>query len=169
MDTIKKILHPKDSSVHKTDETTDTVSTQRAEEVGTGTSHHTHNTQREPPFPHETEQQRLNQEAGFDPSQQPQPRAGHHHPRQPVGATDLPPNHKPREHFATAQQQQQQVGGGEGAGVGAAREQEDLVSIGKQVAESGNNFPGTNPHPAHSALGNQSMTGEKGTFMPGRE
>lgn len=48
-------------------------------------------------------------------------------------------------------------------------DREELVNIGKQVAESGNNFPGTNPHPAHSALGNQTMTGEKGSIMPGRE
>src|SRR3569833_36663 len=34
------------------------------------------------------------------------------------------------------------------------------------AAESGNNFPGTNPHPAHSALG--AMSG-RGTVFPGRE
>lgn len=154
MDTLKKIIHPKDHSSH-----TNTSTTAAPSEPTTTAS-----------FPHQQEQDRLNRQAGFDTtdtSHHPQPRAGHHHPRQPVGATGLPPNHKPRQDFVptphqAAQSAQQQPEGGE--------ERLDLdLDVGKQVAEAGNNFPGTNPHPEHSALGNQSMTGERGTLMPGRE
>ncbi len=34
------------------------------------------------------------------------------------------------------------------------------------AAESGNNFPGTNPHPAHTALG--TMSG-RGSVFPGKD
>lgn len=191
MDTIKKILHPKETSSHShpspDDNTTNTT---------TIPSHHNQDHPQSEPFPHEVQQQHLNREAGFptpeahhhNPQQQqeqqpPQPRAGHHHPRQPVGATGLPPNHKPREDFVPAphtssssqhQHQHEQLPAAGAAGTEGLAPQgpgsgEDLVTLGKQIAEEGNNFPGTNPHPAHSALGNQSMTGERGTLMPGRE
>lgn len=103
-----------------------------------------------------------------------QPRAGHHHPRQPVGATGLPPNHKPRSDFvgdgggAGGQQQQQQPAVGV-TGAEAGLEGGDVHRMGKVVAESGNNFPGTNPHPTHSALGNKDAGGASGTLNPGRE
>lgn len=70
------------------------------------------------------------------------PRAGHHHPRQPVGATGLPPNHKPRSDF--------EHGGGHEAGAaaaGAGSGAEGLAAAGRarEIAEADNNFPGTNP------------------------
>lgn len=73
------------------------------------------------------------QNGGDESGEQQQPRRGHHLPRQPVGATGLPPNHRPREDFT-----------GNGVKGSAAGERE---------VESGNNFPGTNPDPEHSASG----------------
>jgi hypothetical protein len=53
------------------------------------------------------------------------------------------------------------AGAGTGAGMGAAEQ----IALAEQtaVAEAGNNFPGTNPHPMHSALGGE------GRAMPGLE
>lgn len=79
-----------------------------------------------------------------------------------MGATGLPPNHKPRSDFT----------GGQAVGVtgaDAGRAGGDVSKMGKVVAESGNNFPGTNPHPAHNALGNKDAQGAQGTLNPGRE
>jgi hypothetical protein len=61
-------------------------------------------------------------------ARQPDINCGHHHPRQPVGATGPPAGHS-----------------GAGAGFGAGTR--DV----RARAEDGNNFPGTNPHPSHSA------------------
>lgn len=165
MDTIKKILHPK---------TTTSEDPTSATAADPNMDHHEHHHQQQTPtnkepFPHEVHRDRLNRKAGFDPTstETPQPRAGHHHPRQPVGATGPPPNHQPRAHFAPTNSSDENR---------RHRQEEELLGAannsnrqGNQAAEEGNNFPGTNPHPAHSALGNQSMTGERGTLMPGRE
>lgn len=164
MDALKKVLHPHSSST--TDKTTHHDSTNLPQDQ----SSHTHpneatlnalgnepnvtGTNRPPP----TED--FSSAQGITENEHPQPRRGHHHPRQPVGATGLPPNHHPREDFT----------GGDTQGAASSGDgRQELVEMGKLVAESGNNFPGTNPHPAHSALGNQTMTGQKGTVMPGRE
>ena len=54
-----------------------------------------------------------------------------------------------------------EAGAGTGAGMGAA---EQIALADKTaIAEAGNNFPGTNPHPMHSALGGG------GRAMPGLE
>ncbi|CAN8103686.1 unnamed protein product [Discula destructiva] len=64
-----------------------------------------------------------------------QPRAGHHHPRQPVGATGPPPNHKPRSHFTGGD-------GGNSADAEAGLEGGDVgdggVATKADVAETGN-------------------------------
>lgn len=142
METIKKVLHPKEST-HQTPNTNDPT-----------TAHHHHNhpssssSQPLPPDARPDQQtlDRLGDEPNvtgtsrppphedFAPSaaaaatttggDQPRINRGHHHPRQPVGATGPPPGHDGAE-----------------AGAHGARAQ----------AEEGNNFPGTNPHPAHSA------------------
>lgn len=168
MDAIKKVLHPHS---HTTDNTN--ASTTSSSEIPP--SAHTHpnaetqaalgdqpnitGTDRNPPteIHHESHEHK-------------QPRAGHHHPRQPVGATGLPSNHKPRSDFVGGgdhQQQQQPAVGVTGAEAGL--EGGDMHSMGKEVAESGNNFPGTNPHPTHSALGNKDAGGASGALNPGRE
>lgn len=165
MDTIKKILHPKSSTT--TEGPPAPTATATAADPNTTTT--TTTTPNKDPFPHEVQRDRLNREAGFDPTstETPQPRAGHHHPRQPVGATGPPPNHQPRAHFAPTNSSDENPRHRQGEELlGAAN---NSNRQGNQAAEEGNNFPGTNPHPAHSALGNQSMTGERGTLMPGRE
>ncbi|KAJ9149418.1 hypothetical protein NKR23_g4385 [Pleurostoma richardsiae] len=77
----------------------------------------------------------------------------------------------PREADAFGQQQ----GGDYAAAGGDAPQQQqqqpaaaggELIEEGKVMAEEANNFPGTNPHPAHSALG--TGTGDRGLMMPGR-
>lgn len=211
MDALKKVLHPKQSL--RSDDADDTVATQRTESPATATAHTHANAETtaalgsEPnvtgtdrPLPKEdfptTSSSHAHAHAhdhAHEHDHRQQPRAGHHHPRQPVDATGLPPNHKPREHFTGGVGSAGQAGtaasasaakpkpppGVTGADAAVANTdmsgleghdgRQELVNLGKVVAETGNNFPGTNPHPTHSALGNQSMTGEKGTLMPGRE
>lgn len=176
MDTIKKVLHPHSHS------TNDTTTTSSSSEIPP--SAHTHpNAETQAALGDQPNITGTDRDVNVPPKSgeihheshdhNKQPRAGHHHPRQPVGATGLPPNHKPRSDF---------VGGGDGAGhqqqpgvgVGvtgaeAGLEGGDVHQMGKVVAESGNNFPGTNPHPAHSALGNKDAGGASGTLNPGRE
>ncbi|KAJ0124848.1 hypothetical protein J7T55_006191 [Diaporthe amygdali] len=125
MDTIKKVLHPKETT-HKTDNTDHSTlpadahpDQQTLDRIGnepnvTGTS-------RPPPkedFP-----------ASTATGDQPKINRGHHHPRQPVGATGPPPGH----------------GGAASAAADAGTH--DI----RRQAEADNNFPGTNPNPAHSA------------------
>lgn len=173
MDAIKKIIHPHQQQSSNSDTTTTTTAPSHthanaATTEALGSEPNVTGTDRQPPTHGDSAQDNNNNIK--------QPRAGHHHPRQPVGATGLPPNHKPREDFINTQQQQQQqheeVGSGgplAGAGVESGQQQLGQQQQHRVVAESGNNFPGTNPHPAHSALGNESMTGEKGSVLPGRE
>lgn len=171
MDTIKKVLHP---NSHNTDNTTTSSSS------GIPSSAHTHpnpETQAalgDQPNVTGTDRHQPASEIHHESHEHKQPRAGHHHPRQPVGATGLPPNHKPRSDFVGEHQQQQEqhqqappppgVTGAE-----AGLESGDVHHMGKVVAESGNNFPGTNPHPTHNALGNKDAEGIQGTLNPGRE
>lgn len=129
MDTLKKVLHP-NQTPHKTDDNTDIANTQDPN----------------PMRPNQQTREVLGSEPNVTGTDRPAPRGGefagqgqgqgqeharisrgHHHPRQPVGATGLPPNHRP---------------------------QEEMEAGRRAAAEDGNNFPGTNPHPGHSALGN---------------
>ncbi|KAF3766188.1 hypothetical protein M406DRAFT_322269 [Cryphonectria parasitica EP155] len=154
MDAIKKVLH------HSTTTTADnTVTAQRTEgdlhanaetTAALGDEPNVTGTDRPEPAA-------AAGAAGEHQHQHQQPRAGHHHPRQPVGATGLPPNHWPREDFTTA--------------AGGEEEQANLTeaAAAAAAAETGNNFPGTNPHPTHSALGNRNASGEAGSVLPGRE
>lgn len=144
MDTIKKVLHKEPT--HQTHNTHDT----------TTTSHHNHPSSlpadarpdqetldrlgSEPnvtgtnrPPPHEDFPSAHNNTAGED---QPKINRGHHHPRQPVGATGPPAGHH----------------GGAGAGAAAAGAGAEAGAHGiRAQAEADNNFPGTNPNPSHSA------------------
>lgn len=133
MDTIKKVLHPnKQTSNDATpSQAAPHTHADAATTAALGSEPNVTGTNR--PIPEEQQQEHK------------KPRAGHHHPLQPVGATGLPPNHRPREDFAHAH------------GDGAA------------AAEAGNNFPGTNPQPTHSALGNESLTGGRGSVVPGQD
>ncbi|KAJ4408947.1 hypothetical protein N0V82_009570 [Gnomoniopsis sp. IMI 355080] len=172
MDTLKKVLHP---TSHATDSSSSAHTHPNAETQAalgdqpnvTGTDRH-----HQPPPPSSEIHHEVHDEHK-------KPRAGHHHPRQPVGATGLPPNHKPRSDFVDDnsgqqqhqhQHQHQQPPAAVGVtGAEAGLEGGDTHRMGKVVAESGNNFPGTNPHPAHSALGNKDAEGAQGTLNPGRE
>lgn len=163
MDTLKKALHPTSKTPHESSSSSPSTAAE---------GNHPNQPTQAPHAETVTEEQQQ--------QQQPRkiPRAGHHHPRQPVGATGLPPNHRPREDF-TGPGADATGGGVDTTGAGAGRRQVegegegegdvDWSAIRKVAAESGNNFPGTNPDPAHSALGNQSLTGQKGSVLPGRE
>lgn len=167
MDTIKKVLHP---TSHNADDDTSS---------GIPSTAHTHpnaETQAaigDQPNITGTDRHQPTSEIHHESHEHKQPRAGHHHPRQPVGATGLPPNHKPRSDFVGEQQQQQQLQQQQQppgvTGAEAGLEGGDVHQMGKVVAESGNNFPGANPHPTHSALGNKDAEGTQGTLNPGRE
>lgn len=137
MDTIKKVLHPKDSTHHKDNhpsqsqqlppnarpdqETLDRIG---SEPNVTGTNR---------PPPHEDFPPAHN--TSTTTGDQPKINRGHHHPRQPVGATGPPAGHG---------------GAGAGAVVSGSDEAGGAHDV-KARAEAGNNFPGTNPDPAHSA------------------
>lgn len=175
METLKKVLHPHSASTtttnpsHPDTDTTDTTTTAHthpdaATQAALGNEPNVTGTDRVAPSSSEIHHESHDHNK--------QPRAGHHHPRQPVGATGLPPNHKPRSDFVHHEEQadgrqQQQTAGVTGAEAGL--EGGDVHRMGKVVAESGNNFPGTNPHPTHSALGNKDAEGVQGTLNPGRE
>ncbi|KAI3395748.1 hypothetical protein diail_916 [Diaporthe ilicicola] len=134
MDKIKQVLHPKEKS-HKTttddhpphQQTPSTLPSDARPNQETldrlGDEPNVTGSNRPPPsedFPTATT-------TGH--GDQPKINRGHHHPRQPVGATGPPPGH----HEATS--------AGEGTGLIDTRVQ----------AEASNNFPGTNPDPAHRA------------------
>ncbi|ROW04031.1 hypothetical protein VSDG_00887 [Cytospora chrysosperma] len=105
MDTLNKVLHPK-QTLHKTDDDTDYAGTQTppshtndpmrpnqetrdaltSEPNVTGTDRPA--PREEFPAPHHSSSEQEAQQA-------PRISRGHHHPRQPVGATGLPPNHRP--------------------------------------------------------------------------
>lgn len=149
MDTIKKVLHPKETAHH----------THNTNEPTTA-PHHQHPSSSSPPLPpgDRPDQETLDRlgsepnvtgtnrpppheefppahhntaaaDAGAATGDQPKINRGHHHPRQPVGATGPPAGH-----------------GGASAG-GAGAEAQDV----RVQAEASNNFPGTNPDPSHSA------------------
>lgn len=151
MDTIKKVLHPKESD-HQTHDTT--------------AHHHNHPSSSSPPLPPDArpDQETLDR-LGSEPNvtgtnrppphedfpsahhntaaatgDQPKINRGHHHPRQPVGETGPPAGHH--------------GGAGAGAGAGAAAAAAGVEGGAHHVrarAEADNNFPGTNPDPSHSA------------------
>ncbi|KUI73618.1 hypothetical protein VM1G_09432 [Cytospora mali] len=111
MDTLNKVLHPK-QTLHKTDDDTDFAGTQtppqppaaepttiedemrpnqQTREALTSEPNVT-GTDRPAPkedFPFHAHEQQQQEEPA-----KPKISRGHHHPRQPVGATGLPPNHK---------------------------------------------------------------------------
>lgn len=140
METIKKVLHPKEPT-HQTHNTNDP----------TTTHHNNHPSSSLPPDarPGQETLDRLCSEPNVTGTNRPPPKEdfpsahtatggedqpkinrGHHHPRQPVGATGPPAGHS-------------------GAGtVGSEAGAHDV----RVHAEAGNNFPGTNPDPSHSAL-----------------
>lgn len=144
MDTIKKVLHPKEPT-HQTEDTHDPTST------------HQHHTPLPPDaYPDQQTLDRLGSEPNVTGTNRPPPREdfppvhkdntsgaaaadqpkvnrGHHHPRQPVGVTGPPAGHAGSETAA--------------ADPGAEAGARDV----KAQAQAGNNFPGTNPHPEHSA------------------
>lgn len=144
MDTIKKVLHPKESAHHKDNHTSssqqlppeahpdqETLDRLGDEPNVTGTNR---------PPPHEDfspahHHNPATTTAGTATGDQPKINRGHHHPRQPVGATGTPSGHD---------------GAGDGAGTAAAGAEAGAHDV-RARAEEGNNFPGTNPHPAHSA------------------
>ncbi|KAG6359993.1 hypothetical protein INS49_011049 [Diaporthe citri] len=137
MDTIKKVLHPKEPT-HQTHDTNEPAA-----------SHHNHPSSSLPPGarPDQETLDRLGSEPNVTGTNRPPPHEdfpsahtagdqpkinrGHHHPRQPVGATGPPAGHG-------------------GAGSGAVGAESGAHGV-KAQAEEGNNFPGTNPHPNHSA------------------
>lgn len=142
MDTIKKVLHPKEPAHHKDTHPSqpqqlppdarpdqETLDRLGSEPNVTGTNR---------PPPHEDFPPAHNTSAAGSTTttgDQPKINRGHHHPRQPVGATGSPAGH----------------GGAEaGAGVSVSEEAGGAHDV-KARAEEGNNFPGTNPDPAHSA------------------
>lgn len=118
MDTLNKVLHPK-QTLHKTDDDTDYAGAQTpppssgpshtddlramrpnqetrdaltSEPNVTGTDRPAPREEFPPPHHHNnTTTTTSEQEA----QQAPRISRGHHHPRQPVGATGLPPNHRP--------------------------------------------------------------------------
>lgn len=78
--------------------------------------------------------------------------------------------HSTNQHQHQHQQQSTtSTGSGGAAAAGAQQEIPDdiMVEGGRVMAEADNNFPGTNPHPTHSALGTKG--GQGGLSMPGRE
>ncbi|KAI7774531.1 hypothetical protein LA080_008268 [Diaporthe eres] len=143
MDTIKKVLHPKEPThqAHNTNEPT--------------ASHHDHPSS-SPSLPaHARPDQETLDRLGSEPNvtgtnrappnedsppahtsgatgDQPKINRGHHHPRQPVGATGPPAGHG-------------------GAGTTSTGAEAGAHGVVKAQAEEGNNFPGTNPNPNHSA------------------
>lgn len=146
MDTLKKVLHPKEPThqTHNTNEPT--------------TAHHNHPSSSLPPDarPDQETLDRLGSEPNVTGTNRPPPHEefpsahtaaggdqpkinrGHHHPRQPVGATGPPAGHG---------------GAGAGAEAGAGGSGSEAGANDVRVhAEAGNNFPGTNPDPSHSAL-----------------
>lgn len=141
MDTIKKVLHPKEPT-HQTHDPNEPTA-----------SHHNHpSTSTSLPPDARPDQQTLDR-LGSEPNvtgtnrppphedfpsahatgDQPKINRGHHHPRQPVGATGPPAGH-----------------GGAGDAAAGAGAEAGAHGV-KAQAEAGNNFPGTNPHPSHSA------------------
>lgn len=120
MDALKKALHPK-QTLHKTDDTDDTADTPHTHaspETMTALGNEPNVTGTDRPAPAEDFPRR-------------EPRSGHHHPRQPVGATGLPPNHQPREKFTG--------GGGDPTGEGHDRRQEQQ---GANMGKVGTILPG---------------------------
>lgn len=136
METIKKVLHPKESTyqTHNTNDPSSSLPPDARPDQETldrlGSEPNVTGTNRPPPkedFP------TAHTDTGGD---QPKINRGHHHPRQPVGATGPPAGH-----------------GGAGAGTGAGAVGSEAGAQDVRVhAEAGNNFPGTNPDPSHSAL-----------------
>ena len=148
MDTIKKVLHPKGSThEHQTDTTHNPTTTtehrnnpsslpqdarpdqQTLDRLGdepnvTGTNR---------PAPHEDFPSANHNTTTTATGDQPKINRGHHHPRQPVGATGTPAGHSEA-----------------GAGAAASGSEAGVHDVRVQ-AEEGNNFPGTNPNPTHSA------------------
>ncbi|PSR76983.1 hypothetical protein BD289DRAFT_456827 [Coniella lustricola] len=228
MDTLKKIIHPHKSSETSTSSSSNTTSElppsarsnaettvalgnepnrTSADQLAANApfdnntnTHGHHNTHQHHAYEqHEHHNIHDHNTGALNEHQNKHPRVGHHHPRQDVGATGLPPNHQPRENFTSSgaglgaagvgaeaaattqhhrhghhsqqqQQQQQQPLGMTGADAGAGANATANIRGDKIAqAEAGNNFPGTNPHPAHSALGNRGADGETGMLMPGQE
>ncbi|KUI59378.1 hypothetical protein VP1G_06656 [Cytospora mali] len=124
MDTLNKVLHPK-QTLHKTDDDTDFAGTQTppqppAAESTTTTTTTTTTTEDEmrpnqqtrealtsepnvtgtdrpapkEDYPFHAHEQQQQQQQEEEEEAKPKISRGHHHPRQPVGATGLPPNHK---------------------------------------------------------------------------
>lgn len=109
MDTLNKVLRP-EQTLHKTDDDTDFAGTQTPPPPSSGPSNSD-----DPRRPNQETREALTSEPNVTGTDRPAPREefpshdtseqepgqhakisrGHHHPRQPVGATGLPPNHRP--------------------------------------------------------------------------
>ncbi|ROW06506.1 hypothetical protein VMCG_04279 [Cytospora schulzeri] len=106
MDTLNKVLHPK-QTLHRTDDETDFAGTQTPPPAPSSAPSNPEDAMR----PNQETREALNSEPNVTGTDRPAPKEefpsnntdeqhprisrGHHHPRQPVGATGLPPNHKP--------------------------------------------------------------------------
>lgn len=148
METIKKVLHPKESAHHKDNDPQPHPPTSQSQPLPPDDARPDQETlERLGDEPNVTGANQLPPHEDFPPAHntstttttgdQPKINRGHHHPRQPVGATGTPAGHGV-------------VGAGAGAGAGASGSEAGVHEV-KAGAERGNNFPGTNPNPSHSA------------------